>query len=90
MLQFLSIPKSVFLFYFIDIDLNKSLDTYLISMFDERIIAGTRVQPHWSGRNSRGVTQLDGNVINDIIINPANRLNLEKAREFLNFIQSGV
>jgi hypothetical protein len=89
MLHFLSIPKSVFLFYFIDIEINKSLNTYLISMFDERIIASTRIQTHWAGRNSRGVTQLEGKVVNDIIINPINMFNLEKAKEFLNSIVAG-
>jgi hypothetical protein len=89
MLEFLSIPKSVFLFYFLDIEIDKSLDTYLISMFDERIINSTRIQPHWAGRNSRGVTQLEGKIVNDIIANPDNKFNINKAINFLKLIVAG-
>ncbi|MDR2480059.1 MAG: hypothetical protein LBD48_12205 [Treponema sp.] len=69
--------------------LNKSLDTYLISMFDERIINCTRIQPHWAGRNSRGVTQLEGKIVNDIIANPKNKFNINNAINFLRFIVAG-
>ncbi len=31
-----------------------------VSIFDRTVLAATRVQFHWAGRNSRGVTQLTG------------------------------
>jgi len=88
MLEFLSKPKSVFLFYFIDIDLERTLETYLISMFDERVIDNTRIQFHWAGRNSRGVTQLNGSVINNIK-NTENIINLTKSSKFLEELMAG-
>ena len=89
LLCFLSIPKSVFLFYFIDIQINKSLDTYLISIFDERIIKNTIIQSHWAGRNTRGVTQLKGKVINDIIKSPENILNIDNSKIFIDKLIKG-
>lgn len=31
-----------------------------VSIFDQTVLAATRIQFHWAGRNSRGVTQLTG------------------------------
>ena len=36
--------------------------TCLVSIVDKTIIDMTRTQFHWAGRNSRGVTQLTGNI----------------------------
>ena len=88
MLEFLSVPKSVFLFYFIDIDMERTLETYLISMFDERIIDNTRIQFHWAGRNSRGVTQLNGSVIRNMK-NTENKIELVKSNTFLEKLIEG-
>lgn len=79
MLEFLSLEKSVFLFYFIGIDPGKIFNTVLVSMFEERLIKGTLLLKHWAGRNSRGVTQLEGRVIKEIIINPQNIINGSQA-----------
>lgn len=68
MLEFLAKDHSVFMFYFIGIDLEKIVNTSLVSMFQRDILQSTIFLRHWSGRNSRGVTQLEGKEINNLII----------------------
>jgi len=45
----------------IDVDHNATT-CRLVNVFDSTILNATRVQFHWAGRNSRGVTQLAGDV----------------------------
>ncbi|RTR22849.1 hypothetical protein [Deinococcus radiophilus] len=87
-LNFLSSDKSVFLFYFIGIDSDNSLKTCLVTMFNEELLRGTITLRHWAGRNSRGVSQFDGKIINNIILNPSNKIDKAQAREFLTRILS--
>jgi len=62
-LTLLSAGNSALSFFFVAIDLAKhSLSTRLVSVFDSTILAATRIQFHWAGRNSRGVTQLTGDL----------------------------
>ena len=89
LLKFLSINKTIFMFYFIDIEFNEAINTYLVSMFDERIIKNTRIQHHWAGRNTRGVTQLEGKVINDIIKYSGNIIDLNNSKKFIEFLVRG-
>ena len=63
MLSLLSEPGSVFAFFFVGINAaEKIVRARLISMFDPIILKATRVQTHWAGRGSRGVTQLTGEI----------------------------
>ena len=67
MLEELSSGNTAFVFLFIGIDIENSIVTSsTVSIFDESIIAGTRKQDHWSGRDSRGTTQLRGDTIESI------------------------
>lgn len=62
-LRRLSAGKTVFAFFFIGLDLTaETLATSLVSIFDQTILSATRIQFHWAGRNSRGVTQLIGDL----------------------------
>lgn len=83
MLEFLSKDKSVFLFYFIGINPGEKFKTVLVSMFEDRLVKGTLLLKHWAGRNSRGVTQLEGRTIKDIINNPSNIINTQNAKNFI-------
>jgi hypothetical protein len=83
MLQFLSLEKSVFMFYFVGVDKVKIADTVLISMFQRDLLNATITLKHWAGRNSRGVTQFEGSVIHDLILNPSSRIEVELAKRFL-------
>ncbi len=83
MLEFLASDRSVFMFYFIGVDPAKIVNTVLVSMFQEKLLQATIVLRHWSGRNSRGVTQFEGKAINDLIIRPESGIDHGEAVEFL-------
>lgn len=83
MLEFLTNSRSVFMFYFVGVDPGKLVNTVLVSMFQEQLLRATILLKHWSGRNSRGVTQFEGTAINDLIMRPEFAIDTGKAREFL-------
>jgi hypothetical protein len=85
MLEFLARDKSVFMFFFIGINLDKTIKTVLVSMFDGELLGGTRIIHHWAGRASRGVTQFEGHAINSIIESQSQPapVPLAQARSFL-------
>ncbi|MBZ0256339.1 hypothetical protein K8I31_09765, partial [bacterium] len=87
-LEFLSLDHSVFLFYFIGIDLKSIVNTVLISMFQEQLLISTILLKHWAGRNSRGVSQFDGKVISQLIELPNNQIDLTKSKKILDEILS--
>ena len=63
MLRILSETDVTFAFFFIGLDVTRTLaQAHLVSIFDPTIIDATRIQTHWAGRSSRGVTQLTGDV----------------------------
>ena len=63
MLRTLSRPGSTFCFYFIGIDASdRAIRSRIVSIFDPVVLSATRIQTHWAGRESRGVTQLTGNI----------------------------
>ena len=82
-LDFLSEEKTVFLFYFIGIDATKIVNKILVSVFQQDLLHSTIKLKHWAGRNSRGVTQLVGTTIHDLILNPKNNIDEDLARKFL-------
>jgi len=62
-LRVLSNANTVVAFLFIGVEPGRDLvKTCLVSIFDRTILEATRVQFHWAGRNSRGVTQLAGDL----------------------------
>ncbi len=83
MLEFLSSERSVFMFYFVGVDPDKIVNTVLISMFQEKLLRSTILLKHWSGRNSRGVSQFEGKTIGHLIINPEYTINKDESIEFL-------
>lgn len=84
LLEFLTQEKSVFMFYFIGIEPNKIANQILISMFQTDLLRSTILLKHWSGRNSRGVTQFEGSTLNKLIQLPNNDIQLEASKVFLN------
>jgi hypothetical protein len=56
-------PGNVFCFFFVGLDAaHHAVHTRLVSIFDPIILGATRIQTHWAGRASRGVTQLTGDI----------------------------
>jgi len=83
MLAFLANSRSVFMFYFVGVDPGKLVNTVLVSMFQKKLQHATILLKHWSGRNSRGVTQFEGTVINDLIIKPEFAIDTDESSAFL-------
>lgn len=82
-LEFLANPRSVFMFYFVGVDPGKIVNTVLVSMFQTRLLRSTIILGHWSGRNSRGVTQFNGRAIDDLITTPESMIDEEVSADFL-------
>jgi len=83
MLEFLGTDRSVFLFYFVGVDLGKTVKTVLVSMFQRDLLRSTILLRHWSGRNSRGVTQFEGKAIDELIALPNSSINKGESVKFL-------
>jgi hypothetical protein len=84
MLSFFSHDNSVFMFYFVGIDFNKILNPVLVSMFHDKVLNNTIFIKHWAGRNSRGVSQLNGAKIKELFTdNHSSNINLENSVAFL-------
>ena len=83
MLEFLAEDRSVFMFYFVGIDPGKIVNTVLVSMFQRALLRSTILLRHWSGRNSRGVTQFEGKIINDLIVTPDSAIDESESIDFL-------
>lgn len=82
-LAFLATEKSIFMFYFVGVDPGRIVNTVLVSMFQTDLLASTILLKHWSGRNSRGVSQFDGIAIENLITNPKTDLDIKGAITFL-------
>ncbi len=60
-LSTLASGNTVVSFFFIGVNVTAEyIVTCLVSIFDKTILDATRIQFHWAGRSSRGVTQLTG------------------------------
>ena len=87
MLSFLSSDNSVFMFYFVGIDFDKIFNPVLVSMFHDKVLDNTVFIKHWAGRNSRGVSQLNGKKIKELFTDKTTtNITLNKSIEFLNNI----
>lgn len=83
LLSFLSEEKSVYLIYVVAIDKDGKIQTQLCSMFNQQLLSGTRIMEHWAGRNSRGGTQYEGKVLEDIVENFDSSIDYTKSQEFI-------
>lgn len=71
------------MFYFIGIEPNKIINKILIPMFQTDLLKSTILLKHWSGRNSRGVTQFEGETISKLILSPNNKIDNAASIKFL-------
>lgn len=83
MLEFLARDRSVFLFYFVGVDPGLIVNTTLVSMFQQKLLSATILLRHWSGRNSRGVSQFEGRAINQLIDEPQQAIDEGQSIAFL-------
>lgn len=71
------------MFYFIGVEPNKIVAQTLISMFQKDLLKSTILLKHWAGRNSRGVTQLEGEEIHRLILSSNNEIDTKESKIFL-------
>jgi hypothetical protein len=84
MLRTLSRPGSIFCFYFIGIDASDGvIRSRIVSIFDSVVLSATRIQTHWAGRESRGVTQLTGNIAEIFSPNYRPSVDVQRGKAFL-------
>ncbi|MDD4157406.1 MAG: hypothetical protein PHY08_12625 [Candidatus Cloacimonetes bacterium] len=83
LLEFLSKKKSTYLIYFIGVDSKDNIDTFLCSVFNNELLNGTHFQFHWSGRNSRGVAQFSGRIIDKVLNEKNNYIDECRSKEWL-------
>lgn len=83
MLDYLADDRSVFLFYFVGVDPGKIVNTVLVSMFQRALLSATILLKHWSGRNSRGVSQFEGQAMNHLIEHPDQSIDESQSVAFL-------
>ncbi|MDO4710520.1 MAG: hypothetical protein Q4A75_00985 [Peptostreptococcaceae bacterium] len=84
LLEFLSQEGSVYMIYLLGIKDDGDIVARLYSFLDEKLIAATKCQHHWAGRNTRGVTQFIGNAL-EAMIDPSIKCEIDEkhAKEFL-------
>jgi hypothetical protein len=83
-LKTLASGNTVFSFFFVGINTEtRYVVTCLVSILDKTILNATRVQFHWAGRNSRGVTQLTGNLSRVFASDFSETIDVRQARQFL-------
>ena len=86
-LRTLAAGSTVFDFFFVGIDVaDQRLHTCLVSALDRTILAATRVQFHWAGRNSRGVTQLAGDLSRVFVPGFVEEIDVPQAQHFLDYL----
>ena len=76
---------SSFFFFLIGIDEYGVFNTALCSVYHDELIDASVVQHHWAGRATRGVVQLNGKVLNQILNDKAfvNNIDQQKATNYL-------
>ena len=83
-LEVLATGAAVVSFFFMGINPEEEeVHTRLVSILDRIIIENTRIQFHWAGRSSRGVTQLTGSL--EQIFDPHfdEHIDIDRAKSFL-------
>jgi len=83
-LRSLGTGNTVFCFFFIGLNLEaQALSSRLISILDTSILNATRIQFHWAGRNSKGVTQLTGDLSPIFLSSYSETVDIDQAKSFL-------
>lgn len=83
-LEMLSRGDAIIAFCFVGVHRTAArVTSSTVSIFDQTILEATRIQFHWAGRNSRGVTQLTGNFVRVFDPGYAEAIDTAAAEQFL-------
>lgn len=83
-LRNLAVRGTVFSLFFVGLDLQaETTFTCLVSILDQNILNATKFQYHWAGRNSRGATQLTGDLSAFFEADFRENIQIGNARAFL-------
>ena len=83
-LETLGAGNTLIAYCFIGIDVrSQKVTASTVSIFDSTVLSATRIQFHWAGRNSRGVTQLTGDLAPLFSSAYAESIDVSEAVEFL-------
>jgi len=83
-LEVLSRGTTVIAFSFVAIYLaSDQVTASTVLVFDRTVLDATRIQFHWAGRNSRGVTQLTGNLAPLFSPSYEEQIDVARAQQFL-------
>ena len=83
-LEVFSRGNSVAVFLFVGINEKQHhVAVRTVSILDSQILNATRIQFHWAGRNSRGVTQLTGNLTALFSATYEEQIDVARAQQFL-------
>lgn len=84
-LEVLAGGNAVVSYCFVGLDLKRgSVTASTVSIFDPTVLNATRIQFHWAGRNSRGVTQLTGDLAPLFSPDYSETIDVMQAQRFLN------
>lgn len=76
--------STVISFFFVGLNKNSShVAATTVSIFDRTVLGATRIQFHWAGRNSRGETQLTGNLSSLFSGSHREEIDVDEAKRFL-------
>lgn len=85
-LECMAKKDSVFMFYFVGVDEKSVFSMKLCSVYHQKLLENTLLQPHWAGRSTRGAAQFNGKVINEILSSAdfSNEIDTSESEKFLN------
>lgn len=88
-LRLLSTGSTALAFFLVGIDpARRLISPRLVSVLDSAILKATRIQFHWAGRNSRGVTQLTGDLSGIFTSAFTETISMDEAEVFLRMLIS--
>lgn len=64
-------------------DKSNEVKVNLVNFIDKFLITNTKIQHHWSGKNSRGTAQLTDNIKNVFAKDFQNEIDSEQSKTFI-------
>lgn len=84
LLEAISIDKTYFGYLFVGVDdKGNEVKVKLVSFLDKFLISNTKIQHHWSGKNSRGTAQLTDNIKYVFDANFKNEIDINESKAFI-------